>query len=986
MAKISLRVNGEVREVEPAPGRTLMKWLRDDLGLTGTKCGCNVGDCGSCKVLVDGKSVTSCNLPLKKLEGAEVLTIEGLSPDAAVSPDKPLHPVQHAFIDAGAIQCGFCTPGMVITTVALLQEDPRPGEERIREAFRGNLCRCTGYRAIIDAVRLASERISGSAPAPVNESTSSPDAKPGSASELDPDPKELKTELDLEPKMELDPEPKVVLKPEPRMEGEKAVGAAQPVWEARRKVTGRLRYTADLTFPGMLYGKILYAPAAHGRITSIDTAEAEALPGVRALVTFDDQPDRSFNSHITVPFQEVPKNEMIFNRHFRFHDDRIAAVAADDEATAAKALRLIKFEWEEYPPLLTIDQALSDGAPEIHPGGNLADTLKQEAFDNTLKSLDVPENKPEDGRNRISEESFSGRFHLSRVSHAALERHITVADWDGESLTLHSSCQNVFCYQAMLAELFDLPFHRVRVIKPPVGGAFGGKSEMVTEPVAALLALRTGRPVQLELSRKEVFRASRTRTGGDIEVTITLDKSGAFARHHYHVRLDRGAYFGSGYDLGYALMDKAFRLYRVFHIKVKTELVYTNKQVAGALRGYGNPQITFAREVLIDRICRAKGFDPVEFRLSGLHDPGDSNPLNGESLGNMRIKEVLSVAARRISWEEKKREAELSCRAGGRYRKGIGLAVGVHGSGIHPDCTDYSTAAVRMNSDGTVLVNISAHENGQGSNVVMAKIAADVLAIPVDRIALVETDTMVTHYDNGSYASRETWVCGGAVKKAAERVLEQLEGAAAELLECTREELRRSGESFYATIPGAGKEVAPHLTLKELCSQVQNRYPYRDIQAVESYASPFDPGSCVAVIAEVVADMEEKRIRVERITALHDSGTIINPLMARGQVEGGIQMGLGYALCEDIEIDPESGKQLTAAFRSYKQFGPGDMPEMEILFLNSSEEAGPYGAKGLGEAATVAIAPAVINAISCATGLEIFSLPFRWESTVEGKP
>lgn len=903
---IVFTVNGVERQAEFRRGLTLMEYLREDLGLTGTKCGCGTGECGSCKVLVDGEAVNSCTLTLKNLSGKKVVTIEGISPDSAL-PGTRLHPVQQAFIDTGAIQCGFCTPGMVITAVALLDRDPAPDEAAIRKALGGNICRCTGYRKIVEAIRLASKLTAGEARA----------QEPGAGGSL-------------------------------------PVGSPSPLHDARLKVTGRLKYTGDMHFPGMLHAKVLYAPAAHGYVTSIDTSEAEALPGVRAVATFLNAPEREFNSHITVPFQDVPKNERIFNRHFRFHGDRIAAVAADDERTAREALRLIKLEWEEYPFHLTPEASLAEGAYPIHEGGNLADTIRQGT-----------------GKEQEGGERFEGRFTLPKVTHAALERHISVSDFDGRTLTVYSSCQNVFCYQAMLAELFDLPYHRVRVIKPPVGGAFGGKSEMVTEPVSSLLALMTGRPVKLELSRKEVMSSTRTRTSGTIEVSMVIDEQGRFLSHDYKAVLDRGAYFGSAWDLGYALMDKAYRLYRAPRILTEAKLVYTNNQCAGAVRGYGNPQISFAREVLIDRICRAKGYDPVRFRLENLVRNGDKNPLNGESLGSCRIAECLVIGARRCGWDEKRAAAK----GPGRYRRGIGVACGVHGSGIHPDCVDYSTASARMYADGTLRLAVSAHENGQGCSVVMAKIAAQALGIEETSVALMETDTMATWFDNGSYASRETWVCGGAVLKASLAVRAQLVREASAMLGCPEEDVIQVRGGFRAA-GGSKERIISH---GALVLHAQNNYPYRDVYAVESYASPLDPGAFFANFAEVEVDTEEKTVRVLKVTAVHDSGTVVNPLLVEGQVDGGLHMGLGYALGEELLTDPETGRQLTLNFRGYRMLSAEQMPEVDIFFVPGEEPRGPYGAKGVGEATTVAVAPAVANAVADALGVEISSLPIELE-------
>jgi len=897
---VSCTVNGVPRSIAVRQGLTLMKYLREDLKLTGTKCGCGAGDCGACKVLVDGKARTSCNLPVTRLEGVSVLTVEGLSPEGSL---EPVHPVQRAFIDSGAVQCGFCTPGMVITAVDLLERNPKPNEAEIREAFAGNLCRCTGYAKIVDAVLIASGQ-------------------------------------------KLPPE---------RGEG---VGGSAVVAEAEAKVSGRLKYAADIELPRMAFGKILYAPAAHGIVTSLDASEAEALPGVLAVVSFLNSPDREYNSHVTVPYQKVPKNERIFNRHFRYAGDRVAAVAAVDETTAARALKLIRVEYEPLPVAASPEAATAESAYAIHEGGNLAAQI--------AKSGGGAAGTP------AGETLYSGVFRTQRVTHAAMEPHVVVAEYDGRTLSVHTPCQNVFCYQAMLAELFDLPFSSVRVDKPPVGGAFGGKSEMVLEPVAALLALRTGRPIKMTMTRREVFRSTRTRTPSRIEATIGVSDDGLFTRHLFKAVLDRGAYFGSGFDLGYALMNKAFRLYRAQRIEAAVDLVYTNNQPPGAMRGYGNPQLSFARELLIDRICAERGWDPVDFRLANLVRPGDVNLSDGASLGACLPADCLSEGARRFDWKRKRAEYGLprSSAPAGAVLRGVGVASGVHGAGIYPSCTDYSTVSLKAFPDGSFVLGVTAHENGQGSSVVMRKLAAESLGVSESRIALMETDTHVTYYDNGSYASRETWVCGQAVLGACSKIKSLLAAEAAELSGLPADRFSCSGGVFRAEEPGS-----PSYSISDLVRHAQTTYPFTDIAVVESVPSPYDPGAYFANFAEVEIRRDTGAVRVVEFLAVHNSGTPINPLMIEGQVEGGLQMGLGFALSEKVEVDEETGAILTGSFKDYRVFRAADMPRVESVFLDDPEPAGPYGAKSIGEATTGGVAPAVVNAIRHATGCDFSELP-----------
>ncbi|MGI9861690.1 molybdopterin cofactor-binding domain-containing protein [Moorella naiadis] len=933
MPEITLDVNGASYRVDVKPNWTLLRVIRDVLKLKGTKCGCVTGDCGACKVLLDGAAVNSCSVLARNAVGKKITTIEGLSQGGE------LHPIQQAFVEAGAIQCGFCTPGMIITAKALLDRHPDPTEAEIRAALDNNLCRCTGYVKIVAAIQLAAARLRGeNPPSPLVPREGVQDAtvtvQPGGTA----------GEWQQVGSLRL-PDGGADLR---------QVGRPTPVIDAVAKATGRLVYVGDMELPHMLHGKILFSPVPHARIKSIDTGAAEALPGVRAVVTYKNSPRVPYNSALRYAGHNIPRNEYIFDAKVRFVGDRVAAVAADDEETAARALKLIKVEYEELPAVFDPEAALQPGAPEIHAGGNLAATVKAEAGD-------------VDGAMAAADLVFTDRITTPRVSHAAIEPHTSLADYNNGKLTVWTSNQNIFATRLILSEVLGLPLNKVRVIKPPVGGAFGGKLEAVLEPVVALLALKTGRPVRMELSRREVMISTRTRYAAVFYLKTGLKKDGTMVAQEIKAVMDKGAYATSVLNVPSAMNDKAFKLYRVPNLRITSLPVYTNNPIGGAMRGYGSPQLMAAREIHLDHIARALGRDPVDFRRQNLVRPGDINPRFNKTLGNCRPLDCLEEGAARFGWEEKRRRPKDYA---ARYRLGIGVASGIHGTGVYGVHVDMTTVALKMNEDGSCTLLTGNQDLGQGSSTVLSMIAAEVLGLELDQIEVVEADTELTSWDVGTYASRVTWVGGNAAKKAAEKVKEQLLEEGARLLEEPAGGLDIGGGYVYVK-----DNPAKRVSLGEIVIAAQQGPNQREIKAYESYHSVFGPGSYTADFAEVEVDTETGKVRVLKFVAAHDVGRAINPLLVEGQIEGGIQMGLGYGLSEELVVDPATGRVVNPSLKKYRLFKAADMPPIEVILVEKGEEYGPFGAKSIGEAATVAVAPAVVNAVADALGLEFNDLP-----------
>ena len=889
MSMIELSINGSKWAGETADNETLLDFLRHRLNLTGTKCGCRTGDCGTCKVLLNGEAVNSCTVLVKNLAGQAVTTIEG------VAKGDTLHPVQQAFVETGAIQCGFCTPGMVIQSIALLAKNPQPTEAEIARALDNNLCRCTGYVKIVQAI----QRAAGMLPPAANN-------------------------------------------------GGQGVGARLPVRDAAAKVTCRLQYLGDMRMPDMVYGKILFSPHAHARIRAIDTGAALALPGVLAVATCFNTPQVKYNSALRYERHNIPADEMIFAPVVRFAGDRVAAVAATSEKIAAAALALLQVDYEVLPAVFDPEAALQEDAPLIQPGTNLVAPIAAEAGDLAQGMA-------------ASDHVFTDKYYTPRPSPLALEPHTCAAEFTGGELTVWSTSQNIFGYRILLAEIFSLPMHKVRVIKPPVGGGFGGKLEMTIEPVAAVLASKCRRPVKIELTRQETFFATRVRHAAVVEIKTGVRKDGIMLAQDIKVIANTGAYSSSALNVLGAMSDKAFKQYRIPNMRYHGIPVLTNTPVAGAMRGYGSPQLVLAREVQLDRIAKELNLDPVEFRRRNLVRPGDPNPRSGTTLGNCYPLECLETGAKQFGWDSWQAPALPSYK-----KRGIGVAVGLHGSGVYPAHADITTVTIRLNEDGTGVLFTGAQDLGQGLITILVQIASEVLGMHPDDWSVIEADTATVPWDLGTYASRGTWVIGQAVKACAEEIAVKVKEKAAQLLNAQIGQLSLS----QGHIIGMDGETV------KLCDVVWTMQQEDGQELIASYTqkSTFNPVSYGANFAEVEVDLEQKTVKVLRMVAVYDVGKAINPLLVEGQIEGGIQMGIGYALSEDLKLDA-SGKVTNGSLKKYITPKAADMPALQVMLVEHGEQQGAYGAKSIGECATVPVAPAIVNAVINAIGQQITVFP-----------
>ncbi|MFH2114973.1 MAG: molybdopterin cofactor-binding domain-containing protein [Spirochaetota bacterium] len=740
------------------------------------------------------------------------------------------------------------------------------------------------------------------------------------------------------------------------------VGKRIPNREAQMKAAGEIQYIDDLRMPGMLHAKLLLSPHAHARIKSIDTSKAEALPGVRAVAHAFNTPRIIFNSaarfYLDSSSFDMPRTEYIFDDTVRFVGDRVGAVAADDPFIAAAAVKLIEVEYEILSATITLEAALVEGVAQANPAGldgtNLCGGRLAYGNDDEQAVLDAIE-----GADRV----FTDTFHTSRVHHGYMEPVCHIAHYTRNGkLTVWTSSQNVFCFRDVLSTALDLPQSRIRVIKTVCGGAFGGKLEVMHEPVAAVLSMKTFKPVKLRLDRKETFLSSRCRHAGILTIRSGFKTDGTLVAQHVRSDLNTGAYAGAGPNTVGAQSGKMFILYRAEKMFYNGASHYTNTLPAGAMRGYGCPQIMVTRETHLDRIAREMGIDPTELRLKNVVLPHQKNCM-GNDMHNAQAAECIRRGRVEFRWDERRQAAEATRTQ--RLRRGVSMGIAVHGNGWYPVYQDLTTVTIRMNNDGSATLLTGTHDLGTGSRTVLAQIAAEILTVPPSDIEVIEADTDVTPLDLGAQASRTTYIGGNATILAAREIRAQLIAEAAKILKVKPGRLEL--EKGWVT---DREEPDTRCSFTEVIGSAQDgtHGPQRELIATRTFESEDSVDSYVAVFCEVEVDSHTGVVRPLSLLSVHNSGKIINPLLFEGQVHGGMHMGLGYALSEELLVDPATGQQTNPNLKGYRMFRAADMPEVQVLTVEDPESAGPFGAKSIGECATDGIAGAVVNAVSHALG------------------
>ena len=741
--------------------------------------------------------------------------------------------------------------------------------------------------------------------------------------------------------------------------------------DARAKVTGRAQYTGDLFIPGMLIGKVLRSPKAHAKILNIDVSKARRVAGVKAVVTYEDSPPTRYNSsnRFQSDLQFLPQDRFVLDRKVRFLSDRVAAVAAVDKDAAEEALGVIRVEYEELPAVFHPEKAMEPGAPVIHDS----------APGNVARRVELAVGDVEEGFRR-SDYIFENRYVTQPVQHATLETHVSVADASDGKITIWSSTQVPFNLRHVVANVFRVPIGRVRVIKPYVGGAFGGKDEMFEEALCVLLSRKAGLPVLIEHSREEEFYRNR-RHPAIITLKTGVSRQGEFVARYIKAITNTGGYASAGPKITFAMGEKFAALYRSPNCLYEGFCVYTNNPPSGAFRGYGNPQSNFALESQNDEIAEALGIDPVDFRMKNHIRVGDIHPGTKVAIQSCGLPECLSIGADRIGWEKK---SESSKRPQAEVftstkRRGKGVACAIHGSSLAPYGKDMGAAMVRLNEDGSINLVIGSADTGRGSNTILAQIVAETLGMPVDKVMVSAADTEVTPVDIGNCGSRSTFVVGNAVRLAGEKARAELLRIAAVMLACSADDL------------GIVQGTISHKTRSETKTSVGEVAYYARYTLLQSitaevsgYVPPHNAPPFAAVFAEVEVDTATGKCEVLRLVAAQDVGRAINPALIEGQIYGAAHVGMGFGIGENLFTEPSTGRILNANFLEYGMAGPTDMPALESVIVESIEPMGPYGAKSVGEVGAVPIGSAIVNAVYDAVGVRIRELPITPDKILAG--
>ncbi|MEL7601889.1 MAG: molybdopterin cofactor-binding domain-containing protein [Bacillota bacterium] len=736
------------------------------------------------------------------------------------------------------------------------------------------------------------------------------------------------------------------------------VGKSMPIRDAALKATGQLKYVADMKFSGMLHAKVLFSPVAHARIKRIDTSKAEAVEGVFAVISYQNTPDVYFNScGETI---ELYKTERLFDEIVRFVGDKVAAVAAVDERTAEKALKLIEVEYEELPANFDPEQGAQDDSYVIHTHGGLE---KGNIIETVLQSCgDVDEGMQ--NADMVLEDVYT----FPAIHHGAIETHASISVFDASGkLTVYTASQDTFAVRINLSRIFGLPMSKVRVLVPAMGGAFGGKIDLSTEHVSAALAIKTGRPVRLVFNRREDIVSTRTRHAMRIYMKTGVMKDGTIVSEDMRVYCNAGAYASGTTNIVWAMCGKLFKVHKCKNVRFTGFPVITNSPVGGPMRGFGSPQTFFAQQRQMNRIANALKMDLLELQRKNLTLPDGIDYRFDLPHGNARPLDCLERAVELIGYEQAKAEQEAT--KNGRYRIGVGIGVGAHGNGMYGVRTDITGHMLKMNDDGSCVLFSGTHEMGNAAITTQVQMVSEVLGIGMDRIECISADTEATPYQLGDYSSRGTFVSAHGAVRVAQKMRELLVKYAAELLETEEDGLTLRDNQAFAP---DGRSV----TMEQVVQCARHKH-FTELMCTNTYAAEAAVISYGAHIAKVRVDMETGKTELLDYVAVHDVGKAINPMGVHGQIEGAIQMGAGYALSEGIELD-EKGKVKNMTLRTYHMFNSGEMPKrIQVDLIEKLEQAGPYGAKSIGECSVVPSISAIGNAVSNATGLNCNDLPLN---------
>lgn len=757
------------------------------------------------------------------------------------------------------------------------------------------------------------------------------------------------------------------------------VGVSHIRVDALDKVKGTARYADDMCPRPRLVAKVVHATIANGLVRSIDIKDAQAVPGVVAVFTCFDAPKHRFPTpghpwSVETAHQDVCDRRLLDERVRIFGDD-IAVVVAEDSIAADRAVRLVHVEYEQYEPIITPQQGLSPEATVLHPEVRETNMLAHTDLETPLETSQYEH--VDDALVDPAYKHISFHVETQQVSQCHIETNVCYAYMEGERIVVVSSTQIPHIVRRVCGQAIGVPWGSVRVIKPYIGGGFGNKQEVLYEPLCAWLTYKLGgRCVEIELSREEVFSNTRSRHPMSFDVQAAYDDDMNLIARRIDALSNQGGYASHGH----ALVSNAVNAFRWgYSDKVGchtvASTVYTNCPTTGAMRAYGMPQGEFAVECLMDDIAHREGWDPVEFRLKNLMPLGYKDPFNGITCHSSGYRACIERGREAIGWDEHKRRYANEA---GPVRHGIGMGAFAYKTGVYPISLETASARLVLNQDGTCQLQLGATEIGQGADTVFSQMAAETIGVPTDWVHIVSfQDTDVTPFDTGAYASRQTYVSGHAVRKTATLFRERILAYAAEMLSGAQGLDIRDG----VIVDASGDAV---LGMAELAQEAFYSLIHSVHITAEATAqvkdNTFAFGAC---FAKVEVDMPLGKVRVTDIVNVHDSGRIINPALAEGQVHGGMAQGIGAALYEEMLVDPKTGRLLNGNLLDYKIPTAMDMPELRAIFVETDDPSGPYGNKALGEPPLIPPVPAIRNAILDATGESFYQIPMTQQRLVE---
>lgn len=976
---VTLHINGRDEDLYALNTDNLRDALRK-AGYVSVRFGSHSGETGAAAILLDGRLLSADTLLVGQAVGHRLETVESLSTRVG-----QLHPLQQAFIETGAIQSGYSTPAMILAAKSLLDRNPDPTEVEVRDALSGVLCRETGYLKPVQAVLRAAAYLRGEEPPPfpgpvivdATYSAAEGDAFPelGDGSELSgPEPAGGAGS----PLIDTQTRPRTGIVLQGQTPETSVVGKPETKVDAVKLAKGNPAFVDDIEMRGMLFARLLTSPHAHARILDIDDSQARELPGVRAVIHFQNVERVKYASGGQSYPNPPPYDQVSFDNKVRYVGDRVAAVAADTLEIAEAALKLIKVEYEILPAVFDEREAILPGAPVIHDEPDTAGI--HDAAHNLVHHIFAEKGDVEDGFLQ-ADHVFEHTYYVHQVQQVPIEPHIAISWWDAdERLVIRTSTQVPFHVRRMVAPLLGLPAGRIRVIKPRIGGGFGVKQEMLIEDIVGHLTIATGRPVRLELTRSEEFFSSRTRHPETITYKTGVMSDGTFHSMVMEVLGNTGAYGTHGLTVLTVSGLRGLSSYNCEHRKFDCKVVYTNLPVPGAYRGYGGPQALFALESHIDEIAHELGMDPIDLRRKNWVQAGDTLPMaillgEGEKKTVVDAPVILScgldecfvqgMAA--IGWERKADPAWRTVPGKPHIRRGLGAAMCMHGTAIPG--LDMGGAAIKINDDGSFNVTVGATDLGTGSDTILAQMAAEVLGVALSDVVIYSSDTDMTPFDTGAYASSTTYISGTAVKRAAEQIADQIRERAALMLEIT--EWRDIRLENRRAIAPDGRSVS----MEQVALHSLHQHDQRQLMATASYVSSASPPPFAGQFAEVEVDTQTGQVTVTKLVMAVDAGVPINPLTASGQVEGGMVQALGYGHCEEMVYD-EDGRMVNPQLGPYYIYRADEMPEIRAILVQTHEPTGPFGAKAIAEIPKDGVAPAIANAIFDATGVRIRRIPF----------